>query len=161
MSQLSQERLLVNPLRILDDKTDSQLDFVKNAPKIEQFLTNAEKETFAKVLAILDHLKIAYEIDRRLVRGLDYYTGTVFEFVQNESTSQQATLIAGGEYDGLVAELTGKNHPGIGLAIGMDRCLELLDIKLIEKKHELDAMRILLIGLDANRFNDLYVVCSQ
>lgn len=161
LSQLSQERLLVNPLRILDDKTDSQLDFVKNAPKIEQFLANAEKEIFAKVLSILDRLKIAYVIDHSLVRGLDYYTGTVFEFVQNESTSQQATLIAGGEYDGLVAELTGKNHPGIGLAIGMDRCLELLDIKLIEKKHELDAMRILLIGLDVKRFNDLYVVCSQ
>ena len=117
-------RLHKNPLRILDCKIDREKDYVKNAPKIFDYLTDEAKDYFEKVKSYLDTLKIPYVVDEGLVRGLDYYTDTVFEVVStDESAGAQATVFAGGRYDSLVEELGGPKLSGIGFAIGMERLL--------------------------------------
>ena len=117
-------RLNKNPLRILDCKIDREKDYVKNAPKMADYLTDEAKEYFEKVKSYLDTLNIPYVVDENLVRGLDYYTDTVFEVVStDESAGAQATVFAGGRYDNLVEELGGPKLSGIGFAIGMERLL--------------------------------------
>ncbi|WP_027119896.1 histidine--tRNA ligase [[Mycoplasma] testudinis] len=160
LSLLSQDRVKTNPLRILDDKIDGKLDFVKAAPKIDHFLSDDEKLKFNKILMTLNSLKIDYEVDLNLVRGLDYYTGIVFEYIQTDTESQQSTLIAGGEYDGLVSELTQKDYPGIGLAIGIDRCIDLVDDTLLSQLKQEQANRIFTIVLDENLSTDLIPLIS-
>ena len=145
LSLLSQERLENNPLRILDDKIDGKLPFVLNAPKIFEFLNNEEKKTFSQILKILDLLKISYKISDTLVRGLDYYTDIVFEFV---STKDELTIIGGGQYDKLVEELTGESLKAIGLAVGVNRCASMLSQKILNKIGNSLSKKILLIGLD-------------
>ena len=117
-------RLHKNPLRILDCKIDREKDYIKNAPKMSDYLTDEAKEYFEKVKSYLDTLKIPYVVDEGLVRGLDYYTDTVFEVVStDESAGAQATVFAGGRYDSLVQELGGPALSGIGFAIGLERLL--------------------------------------
>ena len=117
-------RLHKNPLRILDCKIDREKDYVKNAPKMFDYLTDEAKDYFEKVKSYLDTLKIPYVVDEGLVRGLDYYTDTVFEVVStDESAGAQATVFAGGRYDSLVQELGGPALSGIGFAIGLERLL--------------------------------------
>ena len=117
-------RLHKNPLRILDCKIDREKDYIKNAPKMLDYLTDEAKEYFEKVKSYLDTLKIPYVVDEGLVRGLDYYTDTVFEVVStDESAGAQATVFAGGRYDSLVEELGGPALSGIGFAIGLERLL--------------------------------------
>ncbi len=117
-------RLHKNPLRILDCKIDREKDYVKNAPKMSDYLTDEAKEYFEKVKSYLDTLNIPYVVDEGLVRGLDYYTDTVFEVVSTDvSAGAQATVFAGGRYDSLVEELGGPKLSGIGFAIGMERLL--------------------------------------
>ena len=117
-------RLHKNPLRILDCKIDREKDYVKNAPKMSDYLTDEAKDYFEKVKSYLDTLNIPYVVDEGLVRGLDYYTDTVFEVVSTDvSAGAQATVFAGGRYDSLVEELGGPKLSGIGFAIGMERLL--------------------------------------
>nr|MCR4856290.1 histidine--tRNA ligase [Erysipelotrichaceae bacterium] len=117
-----QNRLHKNPLRILDCKIDSGKELVKQAPKM--VLSEASAEYFEKVKHYLDVLGIPYEIDDRLVRGLDYYTDTVFEVVStNEASGSQATIFGGGRYDDLVKEMGGPQISGIGFAIGVERLM--------------------------------------
>lgn len=117
-------RLEKNPLRILDCKVDKDKDFFKNAPKINDYLTDASKEHFNSVLKALDQMKIPYEIDEHLVRGLDYYSHTVFELeVDVEEFGAQNVIGAGGRYDDLVSDLEGPATPGVGMAFGLDRLL--------------------------------------
>ena len=117
-------RLVKNPLRILDCKVDRDKDFVKNAPKMKDYLTDEAKEYFEKVKAYLDVLEIPYVVEDSLVRGLDYYTDTVFEVVStDESAGAQTTVFAGGRYDDLVKQLGGPELSGIGFAIGLERLL--------------------------------------
>ena len=117
-------RLNKNPLRILDCKIDREKDYVKKAPKMFDYLTDEAKEYFEKVKSYLDTLNIPYIVDDNLVRGLDYYTDTVFEVVSTDiSAGAQATVFAGGRYDSLVEELGGPSLSGIGFAIGMERLL--------------------------------------
>ncbi len=119
-----QNRLVKNPLRILDCKIDRDKDYVKNAPKMKDYLTDEAKEYFEKVKSYLDTLNIPYTVEESLVRGLDYYTDTVFEVVStDENAGAQATVFAGGRYDSLVEELGGPKLSGIGFAIGMERLL--------------------------------------
>ena len=119
-----QNRLVKNPLRILDCKIDREKDYVKNAPKMKDYLTDEAKEYFEKVKSYLDTLNIPYTVEESLVRGLDYYTDTVFEVVStDENAGAQATVFAGGRYDSLVEELGGPKLSGIGFAIGMERLL--------------------------------------
>lgn len=117
-------RLEKNPLRILDCHVDGDKEYVKNAPKMKDYLTDSAKEYFEKVKGYLDSLNIPYEVSDNLVRGLDYYTDTVFEVVStDESAGSQATIFGGGRYDNLVKELGGPELSGIGFAIGLERLL--------------------------------------
>lgn len=113
-----------NPLRILDCKVDHDHPLVKSAPALSDYLNEESKTYFAEVLKTLEVLGIPYEIDQRLVRGLDYYTHTVFEVVStHEEAGSQATIFAGGRYDHLVEYFGGPQMSGIGFAIGMERLI--------------------------------------
>lgn len=122
-SELSNEsikRLSENPLRILDSKNDTDKKILINAPNIIDYLNEASKERFEKVCIGLSALKIKYQIDKNLVRGLDYYCHTAFEFITSDLGSQ-GTVLAGGRYDGLAKMLGGVDTPGVGWAAGVDR----------------------------------------
>lgn len=114
-----QERLKSNPLRILDCKIDAENDILKNAPKTLDYLNKDSKSRFEKLKDLLDMMDINYEIDERLVRGLDYYNHTVFEVILNNSYA----LGGGGRYNGLVETLDGPSTPGVGFAMGYDRTI--------------------------------------
>jgi histidyl-tRNA synthetase len=116
-------RLARNPLRVFDCKVDGQKDFVLAAPTIADNLCDACAAHFAAVREGLDEAGVAYELDPRLVRGLDYYTRTAFEWVSGALHAAQATVNAGGRYDGLAEELGGPATPGVGFAMGLDRVL--------------------------------------
>ncbi|CAM3360298.1 histidine--tRNA ligase [Hydrogenibacillus schlegelii] len=119
-------RLEQNPLRVLDCKIDGPTPLVASAPRITDHLCDACRAHHAAVKAELDRLGIPYVEDPHLVRGLDYYTRTVFEFVA-EGLGAQNTVLAGGRYNGLMAALGGPDLPGIGFALGAERLLLLLD----------------------------------
>ena len=143
-----QNRLYKNPLRILDCKVDNGLDIIKNALKISDYLNEESKEYFNKFLSYLNILEIPYEVSDNLVRGLDYYTDTVFEVVStSEESGSQATIFGGGRYDKLVKAMDGPDISGIGFAIGVERLLILLNAENLieEKKEESD---IYVINLD-------------
>jgi histidyl-tRNA synthetase len=116
-------RLERNPLRVFDCKVDGRKDFVLAAPTIADHLCEACAAHFAGVRSGLESAGIAYELNPRLVRGLDYYTRTAFEWVSGSLSSGQATVNAGGRYDGLAQELGGPATPGVGFAMGLDRVL--------------------------------------
>ena len=117
-----------NPLRILDCKIDGDNELVKNAPIITDYLTEESKAYFNKLLSYLDKFGVPYEIDNRLVRGLDYYCDTVFEIkCQTPEGKDYGAIGAGGRYDGLIEQVGGPHTPGIGMAFGVERLLLLLD----------------------------------
>jgi histidyl-tRNA synthetase len=121
----SRRRLENNPLRILDTKLAHERALLDGAPRLADHLSHESREHFAAVCAILDRYRVAYRVDDRLVRGLDYYTRTVFE-IAAEGLGAQDAILGGGRYDGLIAELGGPNVPGIGFAIGEDRLIDVL-----------------------------------
>lgn len=125
LSKESQERLTKNPLRILDSKSPDDQKIVQGAPRLESCLTSSAREFFGQVKEGLSRLGIKFVVDDRLVRGLDYYCHTVFEFTTTALGAQSAVL-AGGRYDGLVKDLGGPVTPGVGWAFGVDRLAELL-----------------------------------
>ena len=114
-------RLSKNPLRILDCKVDADKDCIKQAPSIKDYLSKESLEYFNKVLSYLKSLDIPFVIDDKLVRGLDYYTDTVFEIVTVENNEKSLTVLAGGRYDNLVEELGGPSLSGIGFSCGLER----------------------------------------
>ena len=120
LSEDSRRRLRVNPLRVLDDK-DLAADLAVGAPRAIDHLCDACREHFDGVRSLLDALGVRYEVDHRLVRGLDYYTRTAFEFYVAGREGQQQAIGAGGRYDGLVELLGGRPTPGIGFGLGLDR----------------------------------------
>ncbi len=119
-------RIEANPLRALDCKAAGCKAATVDAPAMEEYLDEGCRTHFAKVREGLDDLGIPYAIDRRMVRGLDYYTRTTFEMVAADKTGAQNAVAAGGRYDGLVEELGGPPTPGIGFAIGMERLILML-----------------------------------
>ncbi|WP_017306539.1 histidine--tRNA ligase [Spirulina subsalsa] len=121
----SQDRLTRNPLRILDSKDQRTQAITQDAPSLLDYLEPDSQRHFEQVQQMLTDLDIAYQINPRLVRGLDYYTHTAFE-IQSQDLGAQATVCGGGRYDGLVAELGGKDTPAVGWAIGMERLILLL-----------------------------------
>ncbi len=123
-----QVRYDTNPLRILDCKNPTCRELTQNVPSIEDFLCDDCRAHFTRVREGLDALAISYEVDKRLVRGLDYYTRTAFEIVSNELGSQDA-VCGGGRYDRLVAELGGPDVPGVGFAAGMERLMAIMEKK--------------------------------
>src|SRR5271163_3539557 len=115
-----QRRAETNPLRVLDCKVPEDQPIIETLPRIADYLDDASREHFAAVCATLDACGIAYEISHRLVRGLDYYTRTTFEF-QHGGLGAQNALLGGGRYDGLSEMIGGPKAPGIGFAMGLDR----------------------------------------
>jgi histidyl-tRNA synthetase len=120
LSEDSQRRLDTNPLRILDSKDPNDRKYVEMSPNFQQYLTRESLDFWEKVTKGLKTLGIDYQINPRLVRGLDYYTHTVFEFVTTDLGSQ-GTVLAGGRYDGLVELMGGPQMPGVGWAAGIER----------------------------------------
>ncbi|NJR38476.1 MAG: histidine--tRNA ligase [Leptolyngbyaceae cyanobacterium CSU_1_4] len=121
----SQERLTRNPLRILDTKDEKTQDILQNVPSIHDHLSPSSQKRFEQVQQLLTDLGIDYNINAKLVRGLDYYTHTVFE-IQSDDLGAQATVCAGGRYDGLVKELGGPETPAVGWASGLERLVILM-----------------------------------
>ncbi|MDR3087662.1 MAG: histidine--tRNA ligase, partial [Azoarcus sp.] len=131
-------RLYSNPLRILDTKNPAMQEIVEAAPKLSDYLGEESKAHFGAVQAFLHETGIEYRINHRLVRGLDYYNRTVFEWV-SESLGAQGTICAGGRYDGLIAQLGGKPSPAAGFAMGVERLLMLWqesgEIEYVAERH--------------------------
>ncbi|MCK5729407.1 MAG: histidine--tRNA ligase [Methylococcales bacterium] len=123
----SLRRLKSNPLRILDTKNPAMKTVVENAPTLMHHLGDDSRAHFQTITDNLDNLGINYQINPRLVRGLDYYGKTVFEWVTDE-LGAQGTVCAGGRYDGLIEQLGGKNNHAIGFALGMERLLALVEL---------------------------------
>ncbi len=126
MCELCKDRLEKNPLRVLDCKNENCKKINANAPKILDYICDDCHEHFEKVKKLLSLAGVEYGIDSGIVRGLDYYTRTVFEFV-SENIGAQGTVCGGGRYDGLVKELGGNDVSGIGFAMGIERLLLLLE----------------------------------
>ena len=121
-------RYETNPLRILDCKVDHELDIMKNAPKISEYLNETSINHFNKVKEYIEEMEIDYEVNENLVRGLDYYTHTVFEIeAQVEGFGSQNVLCGGGRYDRLVNTLGGPETSGVGFATGIERLLTALE----------------------------------
>ncbi|KAG0205268.1 hypothetical protein BGX28_003070 [Mortierella sp. GBA30] len=130
LSQDSINRLSTNPLRILDSKAPQDIELLQNCPVLSDYLTEASQERFAFITETLSHLQIPFSVNPRLVRGLDYYQDTVFEFKVSSPLlgAQQGTVLAGGRYDGLVEKMGGPiGVPSIGWAAGLERLSLLLN----------------------------------
>ena len=118
-------RMYSNPLRVLDSKNPDVQALLNDAPRLSEYLDEESREHFAGLCKLLDEAGIAYTVNERLVRGLDYYNRTVFEWVTN-SLGAQGTVCAGGRYDGLVAQLGGHATPAVGFAMGLERLVLLV-----------------------------------
>lgn len=126
LDEESQRRLDTNPLRILDSKDEKTQEIVVKAPKLIDYIDDDSRAHFEVVCERLTKLGVSYRINPALVRGLDYYNRTVFEWV-TQHLGAQGTVCAGGRYDGLVAQLGGESTPGFGFAMGLERLYELVD----------------------------------
>lgn len=121
----SKRRLTTNPLRILDSKDQRVQQVLNDAPKLHDYLDDESREHFSQLCALLDSLGIKYEVNQKLVRGLDYYNKTVFEWVTS-ALGAQGTVCGGGRYDGLVEQLGGHATEGVGFAMGLERLVLLV-----------------------------------
>ena len=115
-----------NPLRVLDSKNSAVQAMLADAPRLSDYLSDESKQHFLGVCELLDAAGIEYRVNERLVRGLDYYNRTVFEWV-TENLGAQGTVCAGGRYDGLVEQLGGKSTPAVGFAMGLERLVLMLE----------------------------------
>ncbi|MEG9474853.1 histidine--tRNA ligase [Mannheimia indoligenes] len=125
MSEEEKERLVKNPLRILDTKNEALQQVLNDAPKLLDYLDDDSREHFSQLCSLLDAMGITYEINPKLVRGLDYYNKTVFEWVTS-ALGSQGTVCGGGRYDGLVEQLGGHATQGVGFAMGLERLVLLV-----------------------------------
>ncbi|MBO6179247.1 MAG: histidine--tRNA ligase [Selenomonadaceae bacterium] len=143
-------RFETKPLRLLDCKADSGKEFMKDAPKMEDSLCDDCRSHFEGLKGYLDSLGVKYEVDPRLVRGLDYYTKTAFE-IKYPPLGAQSAVAGGGRYDGLIEEVGGMNTPAVGFAAGIERVLLALSMQnlLPEKKNNPDVF-VVKIGDEAN-----------
>ena len=128
LSETSMARLEKNPLRILDSKDESDKSILFNAPKIREYLSKESQNFFNEIKLMLSDNNILFSEDEKLVRGLDYYTHTAFEFQTNEEKRQNA-ILAGGRYDKLINMISSRDIPGIGWAAGIERLSDLLPYK--------------------------------
>ena len=146
----SRRRLDGNPLRVLDSKNPAMREVVADAPLITDHLDAESAEHFAALRAHLDAAGVIYTLNPRLVRGLDYYSRTVFEWTTTDLGSQDA-VCSGGRYDGLVAQLGGESTPAIGWALGQERIVELMRLKTRSVDDALPAVYLLLAGAAAEQ----------
>lgn len=144
LSEDSQRRLKENPLRILDSKDPKDKELAENAPKIVDSLDPVSKEYFDSVLEILDYSGVSYKVSSALVRGLDYYSHTVFEF-QSNALGAQDSFGGGGRYDGLFQQLGGKPTPAVGFAFGVERLLLIIE-SIINKSEIQDSVDYYIIS---------------
>ena len=126
LDEESQRRMYTNPLRVLDTKNPDVQALLVDAPELMDYLGEETRTHFSHLCELLDAVGIKYVINPRLVRGLDYYNRTVFEWVTT-SLGSQGTVLAGGRYDGLVEQLGGKNTPAVGFAMGLERIVLMLE----------------------------------
>ena len=141
----SMTRLKTNPMRILDSKNPDMKTLILNAPKITDYLDDESKQHFSILLKALESHSVDYKLNPNLVRGLDYYTKTVFEWTSDQLGSQ-ATVCGGGRYDGLVEQLGGKDICGIGCAIGMERLTELVEVSVEKAENSQPKIYIVAVG---------------
>jgi len=146
----SQRRLQSNPMRILDSKNPDLQSLIESAPKLYDFLDDESRQHFNSLCAYLDSLNISYRINKRLVRGLDYYTKTVFEWV-TDKLGAQGTVCAGGRYDGLVTQIGGRDTPAVGFALGLERLIALVPDENIPKTEYLPEIYMILAGESAQK----------
>ncbi|WP_424399127.1 histidine--tRNA ligase [Marinobacterium mangrovicola] len=146
----SQRRLKTNPLRVLDSKDPGTQALLDNAPHFHDYIDAESREHFDRLCTLLDRAGVAYEVNARLVRGLDYYGKTVFEWITDKLGSQ-GTVCAGGRYDGLVEQLGGRATPAVGFAMGMERLILLLEtLELVpESVHQKVDIYAMAMGDDA------------
>ena len=144
----SLKRLDRNPLRILDSKNPDLQTLIESAPKMIDFLDHESNEHFEGLRTKLQEHAIEYNLNTRLVRGLDYYTRTVFEWT-TDKLGAQATVCGGGRYDELVVELGGQATPAIGCAIGLERLIELVELSDQNEQNNLPSIYIVAVGSEA------------
>lgn len=144
----SQRRLHTNPLRILDSKNPAMQDLIQGAPKLVDALDEESKTHFERVCFLLDQAGVPYVLNSRLVRGLDYYGSTVFEWV-TQSLGAQGSICGGGRYDALVERLGGKPTPAVGFAMGLERLVALLELKQSNQLNSVVDIYLVLQGSDA------------
>ena len=137
-----------NPLRILDCKENKCKELNQDAPRMIDYLCEECKNHFENVKTMLESLKIKYEIDSSIVRGLDYYTKTVFEFI-DENTG--LTVLGGGRYDGLIEELGGQKTPAVGFATGVERLMEMYNSNNKDVKDKIPNLYIVSNGIEENK----------
>ena len=136
MCEDCKRRLETNPLRILDCKVDEDRKFIQDVPKITDYLTEEDREEFEQIKKLLLKLNVSFQVDDNLVRGLDYYTGFVFELYRDEKLG---ALAGGGKYSSLMKELGGPEFEGIGFSIGIERLiLSLIGKGSLDYKKSLD-----------------------
>ncbi len=158
-----QRRKETNPIRVLDCKNEACQALYANAPKLFNNLCDSCKSDFEKLLELLDENSISYEIDTHLVRGLDYYSKTAFEFVSTEIGAQSA-IAGGGRYDRLVEFLDGKETPAVGFAIGIERLLELIEMPEVEREGyyfgamDDEALTTVMRAAQAKRLNEKVII---
>jgi histidyl-tRNA synthetase len=140
----NQRRAETNPLRVLDSKDEADQEIINGLPKIADFLSPESASHFSQVLQALDACRVPYHLNPRLVRGLDYYTRTTFEFTVTTGLGTQNAMLGGGRYDGLSEMLGGPRAPGIGFAIGEDRL-----ILTLQAQAEADGVSVAAPKLDA------------
>ena len=122
LDEATAERAAINPLRLFDDKREEMKQAMADAPLLINYLSDSSRAHFDQVITFLDALQVSYTLNPRMVRGLDYYTGTTFEFV-HELLGAQSGIGGGGRYDGLMEQLGGQSLSGIGFGLGVDRAL--------------------------------------
>lgn len=146
----------LNPIRMLDCKNESCQKELENAPKLSSFLDDESKSDFIKLQKILDDCGVAYELDERLVRGLDYYCKTAFEFVSDEIGAQSA-VAGGGRYDRLVDYLGGESSYGVGFALGVERIMVILE----NKEQTIEPSGIYACVLNDSYLNTMYIISHK
>ena len=158
LSKESVETLARNPLRVLDSKREQDASVIAGAPRISDSLSDDAKEHFATVLRALELLNIPFEVNEKLVRGLDYYRRTTFEYVSTSLDSAQNAIGGGGRYDGLVEDLGGPSTPGIGFALGLDRTLLACDAEGVFPAPNLPAQ---VFVIDVTGGEHATVICAE
>ncbi|MEH6636361.1 MAG: histidine--tRNA ligase [Halioglobus sp.] len=145
----SQRRLHTNPLRILDSKNPAIQELLNAAPRMDEYLDEESRADFARLCELLQAAGIPYVVNTRLVRGLDYYNKTVFEWI-TDRLGAQGTICAGGRYDALVQQMGGKDTPGIGFAMGMERLvLLLIELGVMAEPQAMTDVYVVAVGDEA------------
>jgi len=156
----SKRRLSSNPLRILDSKDQNTQTLLNGAPSLLDYLDDEAREHFSTLTSILDQANIKYVINPRLVRGLDYYNKTVFEWT-TDKLGAQGTVCAGGRYDGMVEQLGGKSTPAVGFAMGAERLLLLLETLGVLPKDTSQQLDLYLCAQDKGLQTQVILIAEQ